>query len=550
MRKYVEEVVVVAALVVAFHLSGCGSGEAPHTCIAGEQRSCPCPGGGQGVQVCSDDGTHLGACSACGLPNDLASGAYGDRGVNPIDLGASASDLGAGGPDFDVPDANAPSDLAEREAMVPGDLGENGDLPKDGGRSEGGNLDALGGDGGCPPLDGGTDGWGVACAVDLDCFDGNTCTEDKCVCGKCQHPTRFEGLGCMVMNTMGTCREGACCTNCWDSVNHQCRYGGDDVAHCGNHGAVCSSCDDNNPCTTDQCNSAICANVVLSDGSGCPDGTCVGGMCVACGLAGQACCMFGGITGWCQAPNGSLTCSNGTCSMLTCYPGYADCNMNAMDGCEVNLRRDWSNCGACGKGCPKDQICYGGACGCPNCWNAFPNAAAQCINNQCVFSKCSLGFADCDGNIQNGCEVNTFTDGKNCAACGMVCPQNLPYCVYGVCSNGCVNGHLIPNLCVQQNDPETNDPWVVCQADCNSAWVSHANANGGTYHATQICQTLGYAQIGKYGGTCSDICGYCGKPQVGTCANPGTMMFDGGGNQGIDQWGLILGRTVQWQCLK
>jgi hypothetical protein len=31
---------------------------------------------------------------------------------------------------------------------------------------------------------------------------------------------------------------------------------------------------------------------------------------------------------------------------------------------------------------------------------------------------CNVGFADCDGNPANGCEVNTRTDVNNCGGCG------------------------------------------------------------------------------------------------------------------------------------
>jgi hypothetical protein len=31
---------------------------------------------------------------------------------------------------------------------------------------------------------------------------------------------------------------------------------------------------------------------------------------------------------------------------------------------------------------------------------------------------------------------------------------------------------------------------------------------------------------------------------------PGNEHYDGGGNSGSDMFGIILGSTVQWQCLK
>ena len=45
-------------------------------CTPGEQRSCACPGGLLGVQICESDGSGFGACVACsGLPTITDAGA-------------------------------------------------------------------------------------------------------------------------------------------------------------------------------------------------------------------------------------------------------------------------------------------------------------------------------------------------------------------------------------------------------------------------------------------------------------------------------------------
>ena len=43
------------------------------------------------------------------------------------------------------------------------------------------------------------------------------------------------------------------------------------------------------------------------------------------------------------------------------------------------------------------------------------------------------GFADCDGDQANGCEVNLFTDAFNCGSCGTSCPGLSNY--YFLCKN-------------------------------------------------------------------------------------------------------------------
>ncbi|MEK8180737.1 HYR domain-containing protein [Flavobacterium buctense] len=104
----------------------------------------------------------------------------------------------------------------------------------------------------------------------------------------------------------------------------------------------------------------------------------------------------------------------------------------------------------------------------------------------------------------------------------------------------------LPTACQIGTDPFTGSGYVVCSAGPTGAWIS-AN-NSGIYHATYICQSLGYNAVGSYGGTCGSVCGYC---TGGTsCSSPQvTTTFDGSGNGGTDAYGLILRYTVQWQCV-
>ncbi|MCA9709389.1 MAG: hypothetical protein KDK70_26345 [Myxococcales bacterium] len=104
-----------------------------------------------------------------------------------------------------------------------------------------------------------------------------------------------------------------------------------------------------------------------------------------------------------------------------------------------------------------------------------------------------------------------------------------------------------PPVCQQGVDPITGDPWVVCAADANQAWISHFDPAGGNFHAELICNSLGYTTLGMIGGTCGNECGYCEQPT--SCMAPGMQTFDGAGECGMDMNGIILCFTVQWQCL-
>jgi hypothetical protein len=112
-------------------------------------------------------------------------------------------------------------------------------------------------------------------------------------------------------------------------------------------------------------------------------------------------------------------------------------------GCEgADLASDPQNCGACGRTC------------------VIPEGAAACVAGECALGSCDVGFADCDGALDNGCEhLIDCDDGGACAtscgttgalACGDVCAPSCTVPVEscnaidddcdGLCDNGPVAG--------------------------------------------------------------------------------------------------------------
>jgi hypothetical protein len=62
-----------------------------------------------------------------------------------------------------------------------------------------------------------------------------------------------------------------------------------------------------------------------------------------------------------ELPHAQVGCGD-TCRIWRCAPGYEDCNAVTGDGCEVALRGDSRNCGACGNRCAAKQRCREGQC--------------------------------------------------------------------------------------------------------------------------------------------------------------------------------------------
>jgi alpha-tubulin suppressor-like RCC1 family protein len=60
-----------------------------------------------------------------------------------------------------------------------------------------------------------------------------------------------------------------------------------------------------------------------------------------CGACGQACALA----------NASSECRSGECHIVQCREPFADCDGEAENGCEADLRRDPANCGRCGRSC-------------------------------------------------------------------------------------------------------------------------------------------------------------------------------------------------------
>lgn len=188
-----------------------------------------------------------------------------------------------------------------------------------------------------------------------------------------------------------------------------------DTSNCGSCGSKCAALANAQVgCANGQCGIAACmANFKDCDGNpmnGC-EANLLGDL-KNCGACGNVCA---------PVANAVSACSN-ACVIQSCSAGYADCDMKYANGCEVSVAMDLNNCGSCGHFCAPP-----------------PNASAGCAGGACGIGTCSMGFGDCDGNAQNGCEANLLSDGKNCGACGTACGM-MEFCTQGKClAQGCSN---------------------------------------------------------------------------------------------------------------
>jgi hypothetical protein len=274
----------------------------------------------------------------CDAQGQCLSGYVCDKATNTCVTpgGHGAADGGAGGD-------GGGEDGAVSEGGTGGDSGSG----EDGGHNDGGTL----GDAGC-------EGGLLAC--------GNACVDeetDPAHCGSCS-PCAPPVSGSLTGKA--TCGSATCGISCNTTQSLDCPV---------TFGTACVD-----PKTDPQfCNDCS---------THCPGGkTCQNGACTAtCGPhlspCGSACVDLqsdpnhcGTCTTVCNTV--SPNCSAGACALVTsgCASGLTACSVGSLTAC-VDLMKDPTHCGTCGKACNADQVCSGGTC----TPYIFASAGWECAN--------------------------------------------------------------------------------------------------------------------------------------------------------------------------
>ncbi len=247
----------------------------------------------------------------------------------------------------------------------------------------------------------------------LQCKAGEVCSEGACAascgggttqCGEVCADTMLDPANCgecgKTCPAGETCAGGACGSACAadkTSCAGECVDTLVDPRHCGACGMACA---EGELCSEGACG-IVCAGSTVQCGMICTNTQFDPSHCGGCGMACP-----GGI-------NMTPVCAAGYCDKV-CAKGFANCNGQSGDGCEVATSSNAQNCGACGVVC------------------SAPNASAKCDMGACALGACNAGFADCDKAYGNGCEVDTQSSVAHCGACGNACAMGK-LCQAGVC---------------------------------------------------------------------------------------------------------------------
>lgn len=346
---------------------------------------------------------------------------------------------------------------------------------------------------------------------------------------------------------------GNACLGGWNCCQGLCRNPVNDLMNCGGCGVVCKVANGFPVCQARQCRVGPCfggfadCNGVYMDG------------CETDLTANLNHC--GGCNQVCSLPHAQSRCVGGVCQIDTCLQSYRDCNQQAADGCELDVKaNDPSHCGGCNQVCRPvangTVACTAGVCTI-NCRPGYTLVNGACVQipppdlavapdlaippdfavpadlslppdlsplldlqRPADLAVCQVGLTNCSGKC-----FDLQKDVNNCGACGMMCllPHATAGCLMGICVvAGCDQGW---SDCDRQpgNGCEVNTAADInncgsCNKSCSYPKATPLCVNG-------VCQ-MGPCIVGGYADcnmdpadgcernltTDHDYCGSCSTP--------------------------------------
>ena len=339
--------------------------------------------------------------------------------------------------------------------------------------------------------------------ADCDGVPSNGCEaslkSDKKNCGVCSNHCQTAHVATSTC-TLGVCNVTSCdsgWSDCDSEPSNGCEANlASSVANCGEcFGSCYQPGVANAKCINRRCNITSClanrADCDKDPATGCEADTTSS---ITCGRCGNNCNSFPQVL--------SSYCSAGKCVISSCLPGYADCDHNSSNGCEVDTTNSTDNCRQCGNNCSalphvKTGSCSASSCsiscagnykdcdlnisnGCEvdisstptncgscgyNC-NRLPRVSATiCNQSSCVINSCALGWSDCDAEASNGCEANLASNVVACGSCFGSCYQP------GVSKADCIHGKCNITKCFANRADCDKDPATGCEADTTSLYT-------------------------------------------------------------------------------
>ncbi|MDQ3035553.1 MAG: MopE-related protein [Myxococcota bacterium] len=349
-----------------------------------------------------------------------------------------------------------------------------------------------------------------------DGIDSNGCersTRTLTDCGGC-------GIGCSRTNATATCATGSCAIatcnagsgNCDGNVANGCEAPLDTLANCTACGTTCTRANGVASCASGSCQLVSCnagfANCDGNDANGCETPLNTLANCSMCGMT-------------CSHPNATSSCATGSCALSSCSAGFGNCDGSAANGCET-MTNTLTSCGACGTAC------------------ARTNATPTCATGSCMIATCNMGFGSCDGSDSNGCE-SSLTSLANCTACGTTCSRAnaTATCGSGTCqiqscnagfgncdgidSNGCETD-------VRSDAANCGSCGMACGASSTCSASSCSCALGfGDCNASPGCETAILGTDSANCGGCGITCAMGESCVAGACVCGGRTGTVGGG---------------------